>query len=43
MFIAMRRHLKAKLQKASYHQAAEKWDSDSDSDDSDVASRGFEM
>ena len=24
-----------KLQKASYHQAAEKWDSDSDSDESD--------
>ena len=28
-------HLKAKLQKAGYHQAAEKWDSDSDSDESD--------
>ena len=28
-------HLKAKLQKASYNQAAEKWDSDSDSDESD--------
>ena len=28
-------HLKAKLQKASYHQVAEKWLSDSDSDESD--------
>ena len=28
-------HLKAKLQKASYHQAPEMWDSDSDSDESD--------
>ena len=27
--------VKAKLQTASYHQAAEKWDSDSDSDESD--------
>ena len=27
-------HLKAKLQKASYHPVAEKWDSDSDSDES---------
>ena len=26
---------KAKLQKAGYNQAAEKWDSDSDSDESD--------
>ena len=28
-------HLKAKLQKAGYHQVAEKWDSDSDSHESD--------
>ena len=28
-------HLRAKLQKAGYHQVAEKWDSDSDSDESD--------
>ena len=28
-------HLNAKLQKASYEQVAEKWDSDSDSDESD--------
>ena len=28
-------HLKAKLQSAGYHQGAEKWDTDSDSYDTD--------
>ena len=28
-------HLKAKLQSAGYHQGAEKWDTDSDSDETD--------